>query len=193
MIYAPKVATGLSPGIKPVSTLGTLKINEFALKGREADLIKPASIAAPEIRVPIETCYNWTYLRVVSTFDLPPFRANRSGRRFPGLKPWAESSSPFGARPFGPRHKISRHFVPGCDAERPRPGGTVEVTVSPTDFPHSRHFVLGYQPVPPEQKSRWEALFLRLIVRRLSHPSKQILCLSNFLLRWFWWRLIRFF
>ena len=34
-----------------VSTLGTLKINEFALKGREADLIKPASIAAPKIGV----------------------------------------------------------------------------------------------------------------------------------------------
>jgi hypothetical protein len=47
MIYAPKVATGLSPG---VSTLGTLKINEFALKGREADLIKPAPIAVPKIR-----------------------------------------------------------------------------------------------------------------------------------------------
>ena len=34
-----------------VSTLGTLKINEFALKGREADLIKLAPIAAPKIRV----------------------------------------------------------------------------------------------------------------------------------------------
>jgi hypothetical protein len=31
-----------------------------------------------------------------------PFRANRYGRLFPWLKPWAESSSPFGARPFGP-------------------------------------------------------------------------------------------
>ena len=31
-----------------------------------------------------------------------PFRARRSGWRFPGLKPWAESSSPFGARPFVP-------------------------------------------------------------------------------------------
>jgi hypothetical protein len=34
-----------------VSTLGTLKINEFALKGREADLIKLAPMAAPKIRV----------------------------------------------------------------------------------------------------------------------------------------------
>jgi hypothetical protein len=34
-----------------VSTLGTLKINEFALKGREADLVKLALIAAPKITV----------------------------------------------------------------------------------------------------------------------------------------------
>jgi hypothetical protein len=47
VIYAPKVATGLSP----VSTLGSLKINEFALKGRKADLIKLARIAAPKITV----------------------------------------------------------------------------------------------------------------------------------------------
>jgi hypothetical protein len=31
-----------------VLTLGTLKINEFALKGREVDLIKLARIAAPK-------------------------------------------------------------------------------------------------------------------------------------------------
>jgi hypothetical protein len=62
-----------------VSTLGTLKINEFALKGREADLIKFAPIAVPNIAAPklvcaIEACYNWIYLRVVSTFDLPPLQ-----------------------------------------------------------------------------------------------------------------------
>jgi hypothetical protein len=34
-----------------ISTLGTLKINEFALKGLEADLIKPAPIAAPKNKV----------------------------------------------------------------------------------------------------------------------------------------------
>ena len=48
MIYAPKVATGLSPGFQP---WGTLKISEFALKGREADLIKLAPIAAQKISV----------------------------------------------------------------------------------------------------------------------------------------------
>jgi hypothetical protein len=38
-------------GFNRVSTLGTLKINEFVLKGREADLIKLAPIAAPKITV----------------------------------------------------------------------------------------------------------------------------------------------
>jgi hypothetical protein len=57
-----------------VSTLGTLKINEFALKGREADLIKLAPIATPKLECAIETCYNWTSFRVVSTFDLPPLQ-----------------------------------------------------------------------------------------------------------------------
>src|ERR1700722_16505308 len=69
--------------------------------------MKPGSIAAPKIRV--------TQLRratIGPTFALlvrsicRPFRANLSGRRFPGLKPWAESSSPFGAQPFGPRHEV---------------------------------------------------------------------------------------
>jgi hypothetical protein len=41
-----------------VSTLGSLKINEFALKGREADLIKLAPIAALKLECAIETCYN---------------------------------------------------------------------------------------------------------------------------------------
>ena len=35
--------------------------------------------------------------RVVSTFDLPPLQGASLGGRFPGLKPWAEFSSPFGA------------------------------------------------------------------------------------------------
>jgi hypothetical protein len=41
---------GSAQGFNQVSTLGTLKIKEFA-KGREADLIKLAPIAAPKIRV----------------------------------------------------------------------------------------------------------------------------------------------
>jgi hypothetical protein len=35
--------------------------------------------------------------RVVSTFDLPPLQGASLWGRFPGLKPWAESSCPFGA------------------------------------------------------------------------------------------------
>jgi hypothetical protein len=36
-------------------------------------------------------------VRVVSTFDLPPLQGASLGGRFPGLKPWVESYSPFGA------------------------------------------------------------------------------------------------
>jgi hypothetical protein len=34
------------------------------------------------------------------TFDLSPIQGVSIGDRFPGLKPWAESSSPFGADPL---------------------------------------------------------------------------------------------
>jgi hypothetical protein len=44
----------------------------YALKGPEADLTKLAPIAAQKLACAIETCYNWTYFRVVSTLDLPP-------------------------------------------------------------------------------------------------------------------------
>jgi hypothetical protein len=37
------------------------------------------------------------------------------------LKPWAESSSPFGARPFGPRHE-----VPGIMRKIASSSGTIE-------------------------------------------------------------------
>jgi hypothetical protein len=84
-----------------ISTLGTLKINEFALKGREADQINLSPIVALKLERAIETCYN-----IEPTFALlgrsicRPFRARPSGWRFPGLKPWAEYSSPFGAKTF---------------------------------------------------------------------------------------------
>ena len=99
-----------------VSTVGTLEINEFALKGREADQINFAPIATQILECTIGTCYN-----LESTFALlvhsicRPFRARRSWWRFPGLKPWAESSNPFGF--------AARHFVPGYD--RCRPYGTL--------------------------------------------------------------------
>jgi hypothetical protein len=47
VIYAPKVAIGLSPGFQPWEP----SKNEFALKGLEADLIRPAPIAAPKNKV----------------------------------------------------------------------------------------------------------------------------------------------
>jgi hypothetical protein len=34
-------------------------------------------------------------VRAVSTFDLPPLQGASLGGRFPGLKPWAESYSPW--------------------------------------------------------------------------------------------------
>jgi hypothetical protein len=37
---------------------GTLKLNEFALKGREADRMKLAPIAAQNLECASETCYN---------------------------------------------------------------------------------------------------------------------------------------
>jgi hypothetical protein len=94
---------GSAQGFNP----GNPQNNEFALKlkGREADLIKLAPIAAQNLECAIETCYNWTYFRVVSTFDLPPLQLQGESLwwRFPGSKPWVESSSPFAARPFGPK------------------------------------------------------------------------------------------
>ena len=41
-----------------VSTLGTLKINEFVLKGREADLLKLARIAAPDYSAQLRRANN---------------------------------------------------------------------------------------------------------------------------------------
>jgi hypothetical protein len=70
----------------------------------------------------IRTCHHrWLYfgpyVRFVSTFDLahPSWRLVPGGR-FPGLKPWAEVYSPFGATPFGPQTAtltLNKYFVPG--------------------------------------------------------------------------------
>ena len=53
-----------------------------------------------EAKTPKKT-NNWTigpYFRIVRTFDLAPFQgASFWGALFPGLKPWAEFCSPFGA------------------------------------------------------------------------------------------------
>jgi hypothetical protein len=48
-----------------------------------------------------------TRFRLVRTFDLaPPSGRVALGRRFPGLKPWAEFSSPFGAQNEGHNPRI---------------------------------------------------------------------------------------
>jgi hypothetical protein len=82
-----------------VSTLGTIKINEFALKGREADQINLAPVTTKKLDCAIDAGYNLepTFALLVRSI-CRPFRARHSGWRFPGLKPWAESSCPFGAK-----------------------------------------------------------------------------------------------
>jgi hypothetical protein len=71
--------------------VGTLKINEFALKGPEADQINLAlllrKIESAQFRpATIRPCFHH-----VSLFDLPRPSGRDDGGRFPGLKPWAES------------------------------------------------------------------------------------------------------
>jgi hypothetical protein len=46
------------------------------------------------------------YRHIVSTFDLPPLQGASLWGRFPGLKPWAEPSSPFGAKIFWPTNLL---------------------------------------------------------------------------------------
>ena len=69
-----------------------MKSEQFTLKlkGREADLTKHRTYRRAKNQkseCAIETCYNWTYFRVVSTFDLPPLQGESlPGGRLPGLK-----------------------------------------------------------------------------------------------------------
>jgi hypothetical protein len=75
---APKGQESLAQGLPWVT-----RKTRFALKGREERALSYI-ITRP--------CF-----RMVSTFDLPPLQGASLGPRFPGLKPWAEFSSPFGA------------------------------------------------------------------------------------------------
>jgi hypothetical protein len=85
------------------------KLNEFALelKGREADLIKPHQLLRQKLECAIETCYNATNLRVVSTFDLPPLQLQGEwflSRRDRAIVAWHEvpgTSPPQESRPIG--------------------------------------------------------------------------------------------
>ncbi|MEA3146139.1 MAG: hypothetical protein QOI53_1611 [Verrucomicrobiota bacterium] len=102
-IYKPRAcpagATELSPGFQPWEPN-----KRFALKGREmrAYQMKLAPVAAQKSECAIGTCDNWTFgprFRLVRTSDLaPPTGRVARGGRFPGLKPWAEFCSPFGAQ-----------------------------------------------------------------------------------------------
>ena len=115
-----------------VSTLGIFKINGFALTRRY--LVAPCwkntrsagleVLKGREMRVPDEarTCCrakvrvrSWnvrqldhrTRFRLVRTFDLaPPSERVALGAGFPGLKPWAEFCSPFGAQNEGLNPRI---------------------------------------------------------------------------------------
>ena len=55
MFYAPKVATGLSPGFQPGLQPWEPSKSEFALKGREADLIKLTPLLRQKLKCAIET------------------------------------------------------------------------------------------------------------------------------------------
>jgi len=116
-VFCPEGLQDSAQGFNP----GNLKINEFALtrhmnvrsmnntrssglemlKGREADKINLAPIAARKLngqsrRATIRFCFH-----VVSTLNLPPLQGVSIWEAAPrvetGLKPWAESSSPFPA------------------------------------------------------------------------------------------------
>ena len=58
-----------------------------------------ASVVAQNESVQLRSATIGPNFRVVSRFDLAPLQgASLRGGRFPGLKPWAESWSPFGAK-----------------------------------------------------------------------------------------------
>jgi hypothetical protein len=76
-----------------------------------------ASIVAQNERAQLRGATIGLYFRVVSRFDLAPLQgASLRGGRFPGLKPWAKSCSPFGAGPSGRRITGAKQipgFTPG--------------------------------------------------------------------------------
>ena len=73
-----------------------------------------ASVVAQNESVQLRSATIGPYFRVVSRFDLAPLQgASLRGGRFPGLKPWAESCSPFG---FGA--KAMRDALPTAPTTR---------------------------------------------------------------------------
>jgi hypothetical protein len=146
---------GSAQGFNLVSTLGTLKINEFALKGREADQIKLAPIVAQKLERAIEVL-QLDYFRVASTFDLPPLQGESLWAVVPRvetwLKPWAESSNPFGVRPgiAHSRHKSPRSDLNSGSNRRSGSNGTrlscaLHHPTGRLNLPGKQIEVLGYQ------------------------------------------------
>ena len=99
-VPAPQGLQDSAQGFNP----GNPQNKRFALKGAR-DAVPDEARTYCRAKV---SGYNWDAatigssdipLRLVRTFDLaPPSGRVAVGGRFPGLKPWAESSSPFGAK-----------------------------------------------------------------------------------------------
>jgi hypothetical protein len=99
---APK---GLQDSAQGCFNPGNPQSKWFALKGRELrlpdesrTLLRRKNKSAQLKHVAIGHYNPPSALLVRSIWR--PFRAHCSGGRFPGLKPWAESSRPFGAKIF---------------------------------------------------------------------------------------------
>jgi hypothetical protein len=105
-----------------VSTLGTVSPLRRALKGLQISRVMP-----PIRRIVISR----------------PFRANPLTRWFPGLKPWAESYSPFGAI-NRPKYSLSSRHSPSVDpyAQLLWPGRAKDLAYSHPSFSFCNH--LGF-------------------------------------------------
>src|SRR5580658_3081168 len=93
--YTPKGDLGLSPGFQPWEPIPKRR----ALKGRQIERTKHTKGRYD--------C-NMSNCLLLSPFQGEPFILG-----FPGLKPWAESSSPFGAGPLGHLSSAIHILVPG--------------------------------------------------------------------------------
>jgi hypothetical protein len=91
--FCPAGTTGLSQGFNP----GNRHPDRHALKGRQIQ--RTNNVKAESIVGRLDCAFNFR-AAISARFILSasrPFRANSFILRFPGLKPWAESYSPFGA------------------------------------------------------------------------------------------------
>jgi hypothetical protein len=94
----PEGTTGLSPGFQPWEPNTPLR---RALKGRQIESTCNAEVGSKCGTWQLRTLILRNDGREIHLVSSRPFRANHSFWVFPGLKPWAESFSPFGAGPSG--------------------------------------------------------------------------------------------